>query len=144
MPFYSCINARLLLFTSLIFFSCQQQVVSANQQNILPELETQNYERPKIGLVLSGGGARGFAHIGVLKVLEENHVPIDYIVGTSMGSIVGGLYAIGQTPEEIEEGVKSIAWNKVFDDFAYREYKSYRRKKDDLDFYNIQIGRAHV
>ncbi len=141
MPFYSCINARLLLFTSLIFFSCQQQVVSANQQNILPELETQNYERPKIGLVLSGGGARGFAHIGVLKVLEENHVPIDYIVGTSMGSIVGGLYAIGQTPEEIEEGVKSIAWNKVFDDFAYREYKSYRRKKDDLDFYNIhRIG----
>jgi len=49
--------------------------------------------RPRIGLVLSGGGARGAAHIGVLKVLEENHVPIDAIAGTSMGAVVGGLYA---------------------------------------------------
>jgi len=97
--------------------------------------------RPKIGLVLSGGGARGFAHIGVLKVLEENDVPIDYIVGTSMGSIIGGLYAIGLSPNEIEQGVQGIAWDKVFSDFAYREYKTFRRKQDDFDFFNIhRIG----
>lgn len=93
--------------------------------------------RPKIGLVLSGGGARGFAHIGVLKVLEENRVPVDFIVGTSMGSIIGGLYAIGLSPEEIEQGVQSIAWDKVFKDFAYRNFKTFRRKKDDFDFFNI-------
>ena len=58
--------------------------------------------RPRIGLVLGGGGARGSAHVGVLKVLEEMRIPIDYITGTSMGSIVGGLYASGFTPDEIE------------------------------------------
>ncbi len=94
-------------------------------------------QRPRIGLVLSGGGARGFAHIGVLKVLEENNVPIDYIVGTSMGSIIGGLYATGLTPEEIEHGVNSIAWQKVFSDFANRDYTSFRRKQDDYDFFNL-------
>lgn len=99
--------------------------------------QTQKTPRPKIGLVLSGGGARGFAHIGVLKILEENNIPIDYVVGTSMGSIIGGLYAIGLTPEEIRQGVKGIAWDKVFDDFAYREYKTFRRKQDDFDFFNI-------
>jgi len=87
--------------------------------------------------VLSGGGARGFAHIGVLKVLEENNVPIDYIVGTSMGSIIGGLYAVGLTPEDIEIGVQGIAWDKVFSDFANRDYKSYRRKQDDYEFFSI-------
>ncbi len=110
---------------------------SATPKNNLSESRPASDERPKIGLVLSGGGARGFAHIGVLKVLEENNVPIDYIVGTSMGSIIGGLYAIGLSPKEIESGVKGIAWNKVFNDFAYREYKTFRRKKDDFDFFNI-------
>ena len=98
-------------------------------------------ERPKIGLVLSGGGARGVAHIGVLKVLEENNIPIDYIVGTSMGSIVGALYAIGLTPEEIQLGVQNILWEKVFNDFAFRKYRYFRRKSDDFSFFNIhRIG----
>jgi len=141
MPLHKCISTRQILLILLIIFSFQQGVVSANQPNDFSELKTQNNERPKIGLVLSGGGARGFAHIGVLKILEENNVPIDFVVGTSMGSIVGGLYAIGLTPEEIENGVKRIAWEKVFDDFAYRDYKSFRRKQDDFDFYNIhRIG----
>ena len=58
-----------------------------------------------VGLVLSGGGARGIAHAGLLKALEENDIPIDYITGTSMGAIVGGLYACGYTPEEIMAGI---------------------------------------
>jgi NTE family protein len=114
---------------------------SADQQVSNINIPVINDERPRVGLVLSGGGARGFAHIGVLKVLEENNIPIDYIVGTSMGSIVGGLYAIGLTPEDIENGVIGIAWDKVFKDFANRDYKSYRRKQDDYDFFNIhRIG----
>jgi len=67
-------------------------------------------ERIKIGLALSGGGSKGFAHIGVLKVLEENNIPIDYISGTSMGGIVASLYAIGYTPNEIEVVVKTMDW----------------------------------
>src|SRR4030095_5975338 len=59
--------------------------------------------RPKVGLVLSGGGARGLTHIGVLKVLHEMRVPIDYIAGTSMGAIVGGLYASGMTPDQLPQ-----------------------------------------
>ena len=94
--------------------------------------------RPKIGLVLSGGGARGFAHIGVLKILEENNIPVDYVVGTSMGSIIAGLYAIGLTPEDIETGVTSINWGNVFDDFASRKYLRFRRKQDDFDFFGIK------
>ncbi len=88
-------------------------------------------ERPRIGLALSGGGARGAAHIGVLKVLEREHIPIDYIVGTSMGSIVGGMYASGLSPEEIETQLIAVDWDDVFDDKIDRENRSFRRKTDD-------------
>ena len=132
---------KFFYFVLLILFCFNNIVHSATSENTSSEAATSTTERPKIGLVLSGGGARGFAHIGVLKVLEENNVPIDYIVGTSMGSIIGGLYAIGLTPEEIEIGVRGIEWKKVFSDFAYREYKTFRRKQDDFDFFNIhRIG----
>jgi len=92
-------------------------------------------ERPgtdeKLVLVLSGGGARGAAHIGVLKVLEELHIAPDLIVGTSMGSIIGGLYATGWSPEEIEELMASMDWNAVFSDKVPRSELSFRRKQDD-------------
>ena len=70
--------------------------------------------RPRIGLVLSGGGARGLAHVGVLKVLEEMQVPIDVIAGTSMGAIVGGLYASGMRAAELERELRAVRWNEVF------------------------------
>ncbi len=69
--------------------------------------------RPKVGLVLSGGSAHGLAHIGVLKVLEEQGVKIDYITGTSMGSIIGGLYAMGRTAEEIEDLTREQNWSEL-------------------------------
>lgn len=87
--------------------------------------------RPRIGLVLAGGGAKGAAHVGVLKVLEKMHIPIDYVVGTSMGSIIGGLYASGMSPEEIEREIESIDWKDVFVDVPKREDRSFRRKQDD-------------
>jgi NTE family protein len=96
----------------------------------------QGIERPKVGVVLSGGGARGAAHIGVLKVLEEQRIPIDYLAGTSMGAIIGGLYASGLSVDEIEVLYRSIDWQDVFEDQPSRLEKSYRRKRDD-DLYLI-------
>ena len=93
--------------------------------------------RPKIGLVLGGGGARGSAHVGVLKVLEELRIPVDVIAGNSMGAIVGGLYASGMTPAEIEHELKTIDWADVFDDAPPRPERSFRRKRDD-DLYLVK------
>src|SRR5689334_13838836 len=87
----------------------------------------------KIGLALGGGGARGVAHIGVIRKLEELHIPIDYVVGTSMGSIIGGLYACGYTPDEMEKLIKSIHWDTLFQDAPDRKDQSFRQKEDDFD-----------
>src|SRR3954466_8800776 len=75
--------------------------------------ESQTASRPRIGLVLAGGGAKGGAHVGVLKVLEELHVPIDCIAGTSMGALVGGGYASGIPAAELEKLVITLDWGKV-------------------------------
>ncbi len=80
--------------------------------------------RPKIALVLSGGGAKGFAHIGVLKVLEKEGIPIDLIVGTSMGGLVGGIYSLGYTASELETLVKSLNWETTLSDDVPREFLS--------------------
>jgi NTE family protein len=88
-------------------------------------------DRPRIGLVLGGGGARGAAHIGVLRELERLRIPIDAIAGTSMGAIVGGLYAAGMTPAELEELVSTIDWAEAFRDEPERANSPYRRKQDD-------------
>ncbi len=90
--------------------------------------------RARIGLVLSGGGARGAAHVGVLKVLEELKVPIDYIAGTSMGAIVGGLYASGMSVSELESVFTNIDWNAFYSDRLPRAGRSLRRKSDDAGF----------
>ncbi len=87
--------------------------------------------RPRIGLVLGGGGALGLAHIGVLKVLEEQHVPIDFIGGTSMGSIIAGLYACGMSPGEIQRFLEGLDWNDVMNDKTPRRELFYRRKLED-------------
>ena len=92
-------------------------------------------ERPKVGLALSGGGARGAAHIGVLKVLEAHRIPVDYIAGTSMGSIVGGLYAAGLTPAEIEHVIKTIDWDEVLSDHPDRADEPMIRKELSEQFY---------
>ncbi|HEX7116297.1 MAG TPA: patatin-like phospholipase family protein [Steroidobacter sp.] len=90
--------------------------------------------RPRIGLVLSGGGARGAAHVGVLKVLDEMRVPIDAIAGTSMGAVVGGLYASGMSGAEIERLLESLNWQDAFRDRPPREELGFRRKQDDRNF----------
>jgi NTE family protein len=99
-----------------------------------PPLAPPPAHRPRIGLVLSGGGARGIAHIGVLKVLEQERVPIDAIAGTSMGAVVGGLYASGLSAAEIERIVTSLNWQEAFRDNPPREDLTLRRKQEDQNF----------
>ncbi|MCS3456388.1 NTE family protein [Aeromonas sp. BIGb0405] len=91
-------------------------------------------ERPKIALVLSGGGAKGSAHIGVLKVLEEKRIPVDIIVGTSMGSYVAGMYAMGYSAEEVERTTLAIDWNKGYQDKVGRNELSLRKKQQNEQY----------
>lgn len=99
-------------------------------------------ERPSIGLVLSGGGAKGAAHIGVLKVLEANRIPIDYIAGTSIGAYVGGMYALGYSAIEIEAIMMHTDWTQGYSDTIPREELSYRNK-GLRDLYNIPINMGY-
>ena len=89
---------------------------------------------PKIGLVLSGGAARGLAHVGVLKALEEHGIHIDAIAGTSMGAVIGGLYASGYKIDELEKLALGIDWQQALSDNPAREDIPFRRKQDDRDF----------
>ena len=109
-------------------------------------LFSQVKERPKVGLVLSGGGAKGFAHIGVLKVLEEAGVKIDYIGGTSMGSVVGGLYASGYNAAQIDSILQATNFDELINDFIPRSSKNFYEKRNDelyalvLPFDKFKIG----
>ncbi|GGP65982.1 patatin [Shewanella algicola] len=95
-------------------------------------------ERPTIGLVLSGGGAKGTAHIGVLKVLEKNRIPVDYVAGTSIGAYVAGMYALGYSAEQIEKIMLSGEWTDGYSDTIPRESLSYRDKQQ-RDQFNIPL-----
>lgn len=86
-------------------------------------------ERKKVGLVLSGGGAKGIAHIGVLEVLEKAGIPVDYVVGTSMGSIVGGLYAIGYTGAELDTLVRQQDWAFLLSNKVQRNHLTFSEKE---------------
>ncbi|WP_176216844.1 patatin-like phospholipase family protein [Andreprevotia lacus] len=88
-------------------------------------------DAPRVALVLGGGGARGLAHVGVLKVLEEAHVPVACVVGTSMGALVAGGYAVGRTPEELEARVLKADWNILISARSPRTEELFRNKEDD-------------
>src|SRR6476619_4117188 len=99
------------------------------------------HKDPKIGLVLEGGAALGLAHIGVLQWLEEHRIPIDYVAGTSMGGLVGGLYATGNSPAEIRKLVEGIDWDLVLRGEVPYNDLSFRRKEDAEDFPNgLEFG----
>jgi NTE family protein len=90
--------------------------------------------RKKVGIVLSGGGAKGVAHIGAIKVLEELDIPIDYIAGTSIGAIIGGLYSIGYTSEQLEVIVKQTNWIDLLTDKISRDAIPFPFKLDDSKY----------
>ena len=124
------------LIAALICLMLSSPAMSANQC-----LRTPVTDRPLIGLALGGGGARGYAHIGVLQVLEEMRIPFDYIAGTSMGSIVGGLAATGMNSSEILDVVNNADWNDLFNDNTDRADIPARRKaEDDLGLFGPKFG----
>ncbi|HPE59097.1 MAG TPA: patatin-like phospholipase family protein [Thiolinea sp.] len=98
-------------------------------------------ERPRVGLVLGGGGAAGVAHVGVLKVLEQNNIPVDVIAGTSMGAIVGSLYASGLSADELEKVVYQLDWIKLFRDGQPRSELSFHQKQESSGFFQtFELG----
>ncbi len=126
------------VFSALLLFSTQNTFSQDKKQDSI--------KRPKIGLVLSGGGAKGFAHIGVLKVLEEAGIKIDYIGGTSMGSVIGGLYASGYNASQIDSIFKKTNFDELINDYIPRSSKNFYGKKNDelyaivLPFSNFKVG----
>ena len=126
-----------MFFTLFLFISAK---------SFSQEVKKDSVKRPKIGLVLSGGGAKGFAHIGVLKVLEEAGIKIDYIGGTSMGSVIGGLYASGYNASQIDSIFKKTNFDELINDYIPRSSKNFYGKKNDelyaivLPFSNFRVG----
>jgi NTE family protein len=131
------------LFFSILVSTMTGQVI---YRRILPSLQSLPVQKsfqikktyPKVGLVLSGGGARGISHVGVLKGLEKHNIPIDMIVGASMGSVMGGFYAAGFTSAQLESIIKSIQWNEIFSDNTQRE-NLFLGQKVEQDRYIITI-----
>lgn len=127
----------LVFFTLLLLFP---------EKSFSQETKKDSIKRPKIGLVLSGGGAKGFAHIGVLTVLEEAGIKIDYIGGTSMGSVIGGLYASGYNASQIDSIFKKTNFDELINDYIPRSSKNFYGKKNDelyaitLPFSNFRVG----
>ncbi len=107
-----------------------QAAAAANPQP--PVAPAGGSKRPTVALVLSGGGARGFAHIGVLRVLRELHIPVDMVVGTSMGSVIGGAYAAGASVAELDAMARDTDWDSVIADRPARDDLAWRRREEDL------------
>jgi NTE family protein len=134
--------SRILLLIFLIlllpeFATAQDNLPNAQAGESAPPQRP----RAKIGIALEGGGALGLAHIGVLQWFDDHHIPIDYIAGTSMGGLVGGLYATGKTPRELEEIVEQQNWDIIIGGKTPYQDLSYRRKEDARDYPTfIQIG----
>ncbi len=113
-------TARLLARLKTVLLLSAISVASLYAQEATP---------PKVGLALSGGAAKGFAHIGVLKVMEEAGIHVDYVTGTSMGGIIGALYSIGFSPAELEDLVTTMDWGDFFDDDVGRQYVPVEEKR---------------
>jgi hypothetical protein len=147
---YSCtvnpsrlVRPRFRICDVLLAFACLVVLNPALAQQSAAEQRPQQAgaTRPRIGLVLSGGGARGAAHIGVLKMLDDLHVPVDAIAGTSMGAVVGGLYASGYSAREIETIMTSVNWQDAFRDRPTRTDLTFRRKEEEENFLvNFPLG----
>ncbi len=119
-----------------VFFSALICCLTGWSQQVNP--------RPKVGVALQGGGAKGLAHIGVLKWLDDHHIPVDFIAGTSMGGLVGGLYATGHSPADIQKIVSTIDWGGVLSGATPYPDLAFRRKEDLRSFPNgLELGLKH-
>ena len=126
-PFLEPFSLSLLIFSLFARGFCQTETTPPSPNATTPP-------HPKVGLVLEGGGALGLAHIGVIQWLEEHQIPVTYVTGTSMGGLVGGLYATGHSAPEIKELIKTVNWDQVLaGQTPYKNY-SFRRKQDAAEY----------
>ena len=117
-------------------------LIAAGLLCISVHITAQPHSRKKVGIVLSGGGAKGMAHIGALKVIEKAGIPIDYVVGTSMGSIIGGLYSIGYTPEQLDSMVRRQDWTFLLSDKIPRsEQNMAEREAAEKYVFSLPFGK---
>lgn len=134
----SCIPVRWILFFVFLPLLLQAQDAAPAPAS------TPAAHRPRIGLALSGGGALGLAEIGVIQWMEENHIPVDRVAGTSMGSIIGAMYATGMSAEEIRKFAEKVDWEQALLPEPIYSQMSYRRKEDRRDFLiNAPLGLKH-
>src|ERR1700712_2012708 len=131
-PFRRCAHLAMVGFAGVL-----GAVAVAQQPVVAPP-------RQKIGLVFEGGGALGFAHIGVIEWFEAHHIPVDYVAGTSMGGLVGGLYAAGNGPDDIKKFVGKIDWSLALSGQIPFNALTFRRREDRLAFPNrLEFGLKH-
>jgi NTE family protein len=123
------IRIRTAILLSILLFSLPAVPLTAQKADTEASVE-----RPKVGVAFSGGAAKGLAHIGVLKVLEEVNMPVDYITGTSMGALIGGLYSIGYSPEFMTDLTLNLDWTELFGDDVERRYMPMEEKFWDGQF----------
>jgi NTE family protein len=130
---------------ALILFFCTFQSIFSRGQESEPAKPAQGPKsRPVVGLALSGGGALGLVEIGIIQWMEENHIPVDRVAGTSMGAIIGAMYATGMSPDEIKAFAKKINWEQVLLPEPVYSQLSYRRKQDRRNFLiNAPLGLKH-
>src|ERR1700758_3845255 len=145
-----CLTARLRIVGAFLLSSAFL-LTAGNAQKVLPAAgptatpeSSKPQQRRRIGLALSGGAALGLAEIGVIQWIEENRIPVDRIAGTSMGSIIGAMYATGMSPAEMEDFAEKVDWDRAsFPEPPYSDL-SYRRKQDRRDFLIIAaLGLKH-
>ena len=142
--FFLCSAIAAIIALSNVAVYAQAQAQESKPQAQQSAQNQPGTSRPKIGVALEGGGALGLAHIGVLQWFEDHHIPIDYLAGTSMGGLVGGLYATGKSPQELQELVKEQKWDIIIGGQIPYEDLSYRRKEDLRAIQNsIKLGLKH-
>lgn len=135
-------NSAFIILSLVVFFLFFEPKLYAVSS---PDSTQSIRKRPKVGLVLSGGGAKGFAHIGVIKAMKDAGIEVDYISGTSMGSIVGGLYAIGYSPEYIEDLVRGIDWTDLLlDKIPRRDLSLDEKSYNEQQFINFPVTKKSV
>jgi NTE family protein len=131
--------SRAVAVITLLLFPCFVAAQEPQPAPAQPASQAAASPRLKIGVALEGGGALGLAHIGVLQWLEENHVPVDYIAGTSMGGLVGGFFATGMSPEELKKLIAGLNWDEILRDRILYQDLSFQRKQDQRAYPNSLV-----
>lgn len=130
---------RTLISLALLILICNPAY--PQQSSTAPQPQSAAAAHRKVGLVLEGGSALGLAHIGVLRWLEEHHVPVSYVAGTSMGGLVGGVYSTGLSADELQKLIEGIPWDEVLQGYTPYTELSFRRKEDAFEYPNqLEFG----